>query len=47
VGAVGLALEEMNLAYPSVDAGRLAELQQARQALEAEVGAGGVRKGRR
>ncbi|MFO0208608.1 MAG: polyphosphate kinase 2 family protein, partial [Betaproteobacteria bacterium] len=47
VGAVGLALEEMNLAYPSVDAGRLAELQQARQALESEAGAGGVRKGRR
>jgi PPK2 family polyphosphate:nucleotide phosphotransferase len=36
VGAVGLALEEMGLAYPTVDEARLREIVQAREALRAE-----------
>ncbi len=36
VGAVGLALEEMKLAYPQVDAARLDEIKAARSALESE-----------
>ncbi len=36
VGAVGLALEDMKLAYPTVDAARLGEIEAARNALRDE-----------
>jgi PPK2 family polyphosphate:nucleotide phosphotransferase len=38
VGAIGLALEEMNLSYPTVDKARLDELARARELLQREGG---------
>jgi PPK2 family polyphosphate:nucleotide phosphotransferase len=38
VGAIGLALEDMNLSYPTVDKARLDELSRARELLQREDG---------